>query len=100
MRSALRDGAPRLLRANGKLRDPFVLSSPTGASRSTCGSSTERQRSGLIGSGDRCTKTRPIVSHAPSASEALAEFATAVRWAEIPKPVAHAANRHLLDVLG
>ncbi len=52
----------------------------------------------LIACGNRCTKVRPIVSS--SASEALAEFATAVRWAEIPQRVAHAANRHFLDVLG
>jgi len=35
-----------------------------------------------------------------SASVALAEFAAAIRWSDIPAPVAAAAKRHLLDVIG
>lgn len=35
-----------------------------------------------------------------SASEALAEFAAGLRWADIPAPVVAAAKRHLLDVVG
>ena len=40
------------------------------------------------------------MSQIPSASEVLAEFATATRWSDIPPPVAEAAKLHLLDVLG
>ena len=40
------------------------------------------------------------MSTPPSASEALAEFGAGLRWADIPAPVAAAAKRHLLDVVG
>lgn len=40
------------------------------------------------------------MSHVPSASEVLAEFAAGVRRSDIPPPVAEAATLHLLDVLG
>jgi 2-methylcitrate dehydratase PrpD len=40
------------------------------------------------------------VSRVPSASEVLAEFGAGLRWSDIPAPVAAAAKRHLLDIVG